>query len=66
MFASKGELLFFVTVIQLWWIAVWGIVYMLIEAVAGKSKWREFGFYLGSMIFVYVILEYHPTLLEHF
>jgi hypothetical protein len=33
--------LFILTVIQFWWIAIWGIAYIVIDIIAGPSKMIE-------------------------
>lgn len=53
-----------ITIIQFWWIAIWGLAYMAIEAVAGKSKSTEFLIYLGFLLFTVLIIQLDPSLLE--
>ncbi len=53
-----------ITVIQFWWIAIWGLAYMAIEAVAGKSKNTEFWIYISLLVVTVVIIQLDPSLLE--
>ena len=54
-----------ITLLQLWWVAVWGICYLAIEKVVGKCKSTELFLYVGTMISIYVILYANPDLLRH-
>jgi hypothetical protein len=53
-----------ITIVQFWWIAVWGIMYIVIELVAGKSKQKEFWFYIGLMILTLFVIAANPRLIE--
>jgi hypothetical protein len=57
--------LFTLTVIQFWWIAVWGIAYIFIGLIAGKSKIIEMALYLGMLVITAAIIHKNPTLLQH-
>jgi hypothetical protein len=59
------KILGIITLLQLWWVSVWGICYIAIERIAGKCKYTEIYLYLGTMIFVYVFLNMNPDLLKH-
>jgi hypothetical protein len=59
------EILGYVTLLQLWWIAIWGIAYIGIEFVAKKSKLIEFYIYCGLLTFVIVLLLSNPELVYH-
>lgn len=52
------------TLLQFWWIAIWGLAYMAIEVIAGKSKNIEFYIYIGLLILTYTIIHADPTLIE--
>jgi hypothetical protein len=52
------------TLLQFWWIAVWGLAYMAIEGIAGKSKNIEFYIYIGLLIITFTIIHADPTLIE--
>lgn len=62
---SIFEILFYVSLLQLWWIAIWGIAYIGIEYLANKSKKVEFYIYIGLLISVLVILLTNPHLIKH-
>lgn len=53
-----------ITVLQLWWIAVWGLAYMAIQAITGKSKVAEFWIYIGILFFSVAFITKRPHLLE--
>jgi hypothetical protein len=48
----------------MWWIAVWGLAYIAIEHIAGKSKRIEFWTYISLLIATAIIIHAEPTLLE--
>jgi hypothetical protein len=54
-----------ITLLQLWWVAVWGICYLVIERVVGKCKVSELYLYVGIMVTIYIILYANPDLLRH-
>lgn len=65
--SSKADLFQFLgllTLIQFWWIAIWGLAYIAIEAVAGSSKIHQALIYLGFMLVVILVLQYRPKLVE--
>jgi len=53
-----------ITLLQFWWIAIWGLAYMAIEAVAGKSKNTEFLIYIGLLISTVLVIQLDPSLIE--
>ena len=53
-----------ITLLQFWWIAVWGLAYMAMEAIAGKNKSTEFWIYIGLLVAVTVIVHTNPMLVE--
>ena len=62
---SIFEALGYVTLLQLWWIAIWGIAYIAIEYVAKKSKLVEFYIYCGLLILIIGVLVANPILIRH-
>lgn len=58
------QFLFAITLLQFWWIAVWGLAYMAMEVVAGKNKSIEFWIYIGLLVAVTAIVHTNPILLE--
>ena len=58
------KLLFALTLIQFWWIAIWGLAYMAIEAVAGKSKNTEFWIYIALLLCTVLIIQLDPSLVD--
>ena len=54
-----------VTLLQIWWIAVWGITDIGIRFLAGKHKFIEILIYLLFMITVATFLHAHPDYIIH-
>jgi len=52
------------TVIQFWWIAIWGLAYIIIDVVAGPSKRIECMIYAAMLLFTIVVIHYNPQMLE--
>jgi hypothetical protein len=53
-----------ITLIQFWWIAVWGLGYIGIEYVTKGSKQKELFLYFGILLAVLLVFQFEPTLLE--
>jgi hypothetical protein len=51
-------------VVQMWWIAIWGLSYITIEYFVGKNKLMEFGVYIGLTAVVTLILQLNPQIIE--
>jgi hypothetical protein len=62
---NTAKFLFTLTIIQFWWIAIWGIAYILMSLIAGKSKIIEISIYLGMMIITAIVIHNNPKLLQH-
>jgi len=58
------NILFLLTLVQFWWIAIWGIAYILIDAFAGTSKTKEVGIYIGMLVFTIGVFHFNPQLVE--
>ncbi len=52
------------TIIQFWWIAVWGIAYLFIAWYAGKSKQKELWVYLTLLFVTLFVVQMDPSLLH--
>lgn len=61
---SLIRFLLIITIIQFWWIAIWGLAYMGIEAIAGKSKQTEFWIYIGLLFATVLAIQVDPSLIE--
>ena len=59
------ENLGYITLIQLWWISVWGISYLLIEYLSNRSKKIELLIYSALLIFTLSIIISKPELTKH-
>ena len=56
--------IFTLLVVQMWWIAIWGLSYITIEYFVGKNKLMEFGVYLALMVAVLLVLQLNPKIIE--
>jgi hypothetical protein len=61
---SMFQFLGILTLIQFWWIAVWGLAYIAIDFVAGDSKIKQILIYLGFLLAVILALQIQPKLVE--
>ena len=52
------------TLIQFWWIAIWGIAYIMIDAIAGPSKITELWIYATMLAFTMVIINMNPEMIN--
>jgi len=59
------EIIWYITLIQLWWVAVWGIAYIVIEYIASKSKKKELFIYVVLLMFVFTMIVTQPNILNH-
>jgi len=58
--------LFFLTLVQFWWIAVWGLAYIVIEQIAGTSKSVEVLIYMVMMLITAAVLRANPEIMALF
>ena len=58
------NILFLLTLIQFWWIAIWGLAYIFIDAVAGTSKTKEIGIYIGMLLFTMGVFHFNPDMVQ--
>ena len=58
------QFLFILTVIQFWWIAIWGIAYIVIDLIAGPSRIIEMVIYLFMLILTMAVIHTNPHVLE--
>jgi len=52
------------TLVQFWWIAIWGIAYILIDAIAGTSKTTELYIYAIMLVFTVIVIHLNPSMIE--
>lgn len=52
------------TLIQFWWIAIWGLAYIAIELIAGPSKVIESSIYILMLIFTIIVINRNPRMLD--
>lgn len=52
------------TLIQFWWIAIWGLAYIFIDIVAGPSKMIESSIYVLMLVFTVVVIHMNPKMLD--
>jgi hypothetical protein len=53
-----------VLIVQFWWIALWGLVYISIEWLVGKNKLMEFWIYAIILFFTMLSIQINPNLLD--
>jgi hypothetical protein len=58
------NILFILTLVQFWWIAIWGLAYIVIDALAGTSKIKEIAIYITMLLFTIFVLHHNPTMLD--
>ena len=58
------QFLFILTVIQFWWIAIWGIAYIVIDLIAGPSRIIEMVIYLFMLLLTMAVIHTNPHVLE--
>ena len=58
------QFLLVLTLIQFWWIAIWGLAYIAIDAIAGTSKMAECSIYIFMLVFTVVIIHLNPRMLD--
>jgi len=58
------QFLCILTIIQFWWIAIWGLAYIAIDAIAGSDKMKQVLVYVGFMLVVILTFQYEPRLIE--
>ena len=57
--------LFAVTLVQIWWIAIWGITDIIIRILAGKHRHVEFLIYVFFIVLVISFLQANPQYTIH-
>jgi hypothetical protein len=63
---SLFRFLTIITIIQFWWIAIWGLAYIAIGAIAGKSKEIEILIYVSMLLAVLFFVQLNPSVIEKF
>ena len=58
------QFLLVLTLIQFWWIAIWGLAYVMIDIIAGPSKMIECSIYATMLIFTVIVIHMNPKMLE--
>ena len=61
---KTANVLFLLTLIQFWWIAIWGLAYIFIDAVAGTSKTKEIGIYIAMLLFTMGVFHFNPHMVQ--
>ena len=60
----EDHMFFTLTFLNIWWIAIWGIVLIAVEYFAAKSKMTELAIYICMMLVVIFVLRIHPHLTD--
>jgi hypothetical protein len=63
---EKLQFFLSLTFLELWWIAVWGIVYIFIEYMSKKSKYTEVLLYIAMMSFILIVVTRNPDIIPKF
>jgi predicted membrane channel-forming protein YqfA (hemolysin III family) len=63
---DRINLFLVISFLQLWWIALWGIVYIFIEYMSKKSKSVELLIYVSMMLVIIIIISRNPGLVPKF
>jgi len=58
------QFLFILTIIQFWWIAIWGIAYILIDIIAGPSRTIEMLIYIFMLGCTVLVIHANPKVIE--
>lgn len=59
------EIIGYITLVQLWWIAIWGIAFIVIDYLSNKSKVKELSIYIILLFVVFITIVMQPNLLNH-
>ena len=62
---SNLQLLMYITLLQIWWIAVWGIAYIIIEQLSNKSQFKELMIYIVLLTGTLIFILTNPKLMSH-
>jgi hypothetical protein len=54
-----------VSLLQFWWVAIWGFCYMGIEYLTKRSIITEFWIYTIMLVIVYGVLLSYPSLISN-
>jgi len=54
-----------VSLIQLWWVAIWGVCYMGINYLTKHTVVTEFWIYVAMLVVIYIFLYVNPELVKH-
>ena len=52
------------TLVQFWWIAIWGLAYIAIDSIAGTSKMTELWIYLAMLVFTVIVIHLNPAMVD--
>ncbi len=59
---STLQLLGTLTILQFWWIAVWGLAYLFIGWYAGANKQKEAWVYIALLVLSLFMVQWNPDL----
>jgi len=60
------NIVFATLVQQIWWVAMWGILYLGVEYISQGSKALELKIYIVLLVIVWITLVCYPQLHKHF
>lgn len=62
---SLLKILGVVSLLQVWWVAVWGVCYMGIDYLTKHTVLTEFWVYVSMLAAIYLFLFTNPELVKH-
>ena len=62
---SLLKILGVVSLLQIWWVAVWGVCYMGIDYLTKHTVVTEFWVYVSMLVLIYLFLFANPDLVKH-
>jgi len=62
----EGSLILLSVLIIIWWIAIWGLIEIVLKMFVGNSTTAAVVAYMSMILFVVIILAIYPRLIERF
>ena len=60
------RILFISFLIIIWWVAMWGLIELMLKGMIGNSPWKAGIAYSFMIVFVLSIIYMYPDLIERF
>jgi len=62
----EGSIILLSVLIIVWWIAIWGLIEIVLKVFVGNSTTAAVVAYMSMILFVVIILAIYPRLIERF